>query len=70
MTEASFQKQVLERLSHLETGIKTMKQELGIIKERVVDDAILTEEEKQDLDLALQEEREGKLLSKEQIFGE
>ena len=61
MTELEFQKQVLETLSQ-------MKQELDLIKERIVDDAVLSDEDKAAIDEALEAEKEGKLLSKEQVF--
>ncbi len=66
--EVEFQKQVLDRLSHLEEGIATVKSELDLIKEHVVDDTLLTDEDKKDIDAALQEEKEGKLLTKEKVF--
>lgn len=68
MAELDFQKQVLDRLSHMEKGIDTMKQEIDLIKERIVDDSILSEDDKQSIDEALKEEKEGKLFSKEQVF--
>jgi len=45
-----------------------MKQEIDLIKEKVVDDATLSEEDKKAIDDALKEEKEGKLLSKDQVF--
>ncbi len=69
MSETTFEKQVLKRLLHLEKGIDTMKQEVNLIKERVVDDSILSEDDKKALDESLKEEKEGKLLSKDQVFG-
>ncbi len=69
MSETAFQEQVLEKLSHLENGINTMKQEIDLIKERVVDDSILSEDDKNALDETLKEEKEGKLLTKDQVFG-
>ena len=68
MSETTFEKKVLDRLSHLEKGIGTMKQEIDLIKEKVVDDATLSEEDKKAIDDALKEEKEGKLLSKDQVF--
>ncbi|MDP7180220.1 MAG: hypothetical protein QF824_03045 [Candidatus Woesearchaeota archaeon] len=68
MSETAFEKKVLDRLSHLEKGIGTMKQEIDLIKEKVVDDATLSEEDKKAIDDALKEEKEGKLLSKDQVF--
>ena len=69
MHETTFEKQILERLTHLEKGIDTMKQEVNLIKERVVDDSILSDDDKKALDRALKEEKKGKLLSKDQVFG-
>ena len=69
MVEATFEKQILERLTHLEKGIDTMKQEVNLIKERIVDDSILSDDDKEALDQSLKEEKEGKLLSKDQVFG-
>ena len=69
MSETTFERQVLDRLSHMEKGINSMKQELDLIKERIIDDAILSEDDKKALDEALKEEKEGKLLSKNQVFG-
>ena len=61
MSETTFEKQVLKRLSHLE-------KEIGLIKERVVDDYILSEDDKEALDTALKEEKEGKLFTKDEVF--
>ena len=69
MNETTFEKQVLKRLINMEKGINSMKQEIDLIKERVVDDSILSEDDKEALDEALKEEKEGKLLSKDQVFG-
>jgi len=46
-----------------------MKQELDIIKQRVVDDKLLSQEDKNDIDLAIKEDKKAKLLSKKQVFG-
>ena len=69
MSETTFERQVLDRLSHMEKGINSMKQELDLIKERIIDDAMLSDDDKKALDEALKEEKEGKLLSKNQVFG-
>ena len=69
MPESTFEKQIMERLNHLEKGINTVKQEVNLIKERVVDDSILSDDDKEALDQSLKEEKEGKLLSKDQVFG-
>lgn len=67
MTDTTFQKQVLEKLSHLETGINNVKQELDLIREKFVDDSILTEEEKQLLNESYDNEREGRLISSKNL---
>ena len=69
MTETSFEKQVLKMLSHMEKGISAMKQEIDLIKERVVDDSILLDDDREAFDEALKERKEGKLLTKGQVFG-
>lgn len=68
MTTPLFEKQVLDTLSHLEQGMLFMRQELNLIKERVVDDTILSADDKQAIDEALIAEKEGKLLTKELVF--
>jgi len=69
MPESTFEKQIIERLTHLEKGIDTVKREVNLIKERIVDDSILSDDDKEALDQSLKEEKEGKLLSKDQVFG-
>ena len=69
MSETIFQKRILDRLSTMEKGINTMKEELSLIKERIVDDSVLSKEDKKALQEALTEEKEGRLLSKKQVFG-
>ena len=69
MPESTFEKQIIERLAHMEKGIDTMKQEVSLIKERIVDDSILSDDDKEALNQSLKEEKEGKLLSKDQVFG-
>ncbi|MAE42407.1 hypothetical protein CMO93_01435 [Candidatus Woesearchaeota archaeon] len=61
MSETTFEKQVLQRLSHLE-------KEITLIKERVVDDSLLSDDDKKALDLTLKEEKEGKLFTKDEVF--
>jgi hypothetical protein len=68
MSETIFEKEVIKKLIDLEKGIDSVRQEVNLIKERVVDDSILSEDDKKALDSALKEEKEGKLLSKEQVF--
>lgn len=61
MNETIFQKQILKKLDKLERDMK-------LIKENVISSK-LTDKEKRAIDLALKEEKEGKLLSKELVFG-
>ena len=68
MDTMTFEKQVLDTLSHLEQGMLFMKRELNLIKEKVVDDTILSTDDKQAIDEALIAEKEGRLLTKEQVF--
>ncbi len=69
MTELEFQKQMLDRLTDLQNGFKVLKEEIDAIKEKIVDDSMLSKEDKKDIDEALKEEKEGKLLSKDKVFG-
>ena len=69
MAEARFQKLVLEKLSSLESSVGVMKHEIDLIKGIVVDDLILSEEDRDDIKATLKEEKEGKLLSKQTVFG-
>ena len=69
MPESTFEKQIIERLTHLEKGIDTVKREVNLITERIVGDSILSDDDKEALDQSLKEEKEGKLLSKDQVFG-
>ena len=68
MSTATFEKQVLDTLSNLEEEITSVKQGLDIIKEKIIDDTILSDDDKHAIDEALQAEKEGKLLSKRKVF--
>lgn len=61
MNETIFQKQILKKLDKLE-------KDMELIKENIITSK-LTNKEKRAIDLALKEEKEGKLLSKELVFG-
>lgn len=61
MDEIAFQKQILNKLNKVE---KTMNQILEYIE-----DSKLSEDDKKALEESLKEEKEGKLLSKKQVFG-
>ena len=61
MSETAFQKQLLNKLESVEKKVNYI---MGYIE-----DSKLSEDDKKALKAALKEEREGKLLSKKQIFG-
>lgn len=66
--ETKFEKQILDSLSSLQASISGMKEELNLIKERIIDDSKLSEEDIEALDDALIEEKKGKLLTKDHVF--
>ena len=61
MSETAFQKQLLNKLESVEKKVNYI---MGYIE-----DSKLREDDKKALKAALKEEREGKLLSKKQVFG-
>ena len=61
MSETTFEKQILNKLASVEKKVDYI---MGYIE-----DAKLSEDDKKALKVALKEEREGKLLSKKQVFG-
>ena len=61
MSETAFQKQLLNKLESVEKKVNYI---MGYIE-----DSKLSEDDKKALKAALKEEREGKLLSKKQVFG-
>ena len=61
MSETTFQKQILHKLETMEKRIEYI---MGYIE-----DSKLSEDDKKALKAALKEEKEGKLLSKKQVFG-
>ena len=61
MSETAFQKQLLNKLESVEKKVDYI---MGYIE-----DSKLSEDDKKALKAALKEEREGKLLSKKQVFG-
>lgn len=60
MSETIFEKRVLDKLEHMERRINVI---LDYIEDRK-----LSDEDKEALREALKEEKEGKLLSKKQVF--
>ena len=61
MSETTFQKQILHKLENMEKRIEHI---MGYIE-----DSKLSEDDKKAMKAALKEEKEGKLLSKRQVFG-
>ena len=63
-----FQKQVLGTLEEMKNSIETLKKDVNYLTE-YIEDSKLSENDKKALAEALKEERDGKLLSKKQVFG-
>jgi predicted transcriptional regulator len=61
MSEAAFEQEILNRLTHME---KRMDYIMGYIE-----DSKLSNDDRKALRMALKEEKEGKLLTKKGIFG-
>ena len=61
MSEMAFQKQILNKLESVEKKVNYIVD--------YIEDSKLSEDDKKALAEALKEEREGKLLSKKQVFG-
>ncbi|MBS3098423.1 hypothetical protein J4209_06535 [Candidatus Woesearchaeota archaeon] len=61
MSETVFQKQVLTKLGNMEKTINYIME--------YIEDLKLSEDDKKALKEALKEEKEGKLLTKKQVFG-
>lgn len=61
MAEANFEQQVLGKLEHLEKAVNFITE--------YIEDSKLNDADKEALRQALQEEKEGRLLSKKQVFG-
>ena len=61
MSETAFQKQILSKLG-------TMEKRIDYIMD-YIEDSKLSKDDKKALKAGLKEEREGKLLSKKQVFG-
>ena len=61
MSETTFEKQILSKLASVEKKVDYIMEYL--------EDTKLSEEDKKALETALKEEKEGKLLSKKQVFG-
>jgi len=61
MSETTFEKQILNKLASVEKKVDYIME--------YIEDTKLSEDDKKALAEALKEEREGKLLSKKQVFG-
>jgi len=61
MSETTFEKQILSKLASVEKKVDYIME--------YIEDTRLSEEDKKALEETLKEEKEGKLLSKKQVFG-
>ena len=61
MSETTFEKQILNKLASVEKKVDYIME--------YIEDTKLSEDDKKALEEALKEEKEGKILSKKQIFG-
>ena len=61
MSETTFEKQILSKLASVEKKVDYIME--------YIEDTRLSEDDKKALEAALKEEKEGKLLSKKQVFG-
>ena len=61
MSETTFEKQILSKLANVEKKVNYIME--------YIEGTRLSEEDKKALEAALKEEKEGKLLSKRQVFG-
>ena len=61
MSETTFEKQILNKLASVEKKVDYIMEHIEDIK--------LSEDDRKSLEEALKEEKEGKLLSKKQVFG-
>ena len=61
MSETTFEKQILNKLASVEKKVDYIME--------YIEDTRLSDDDKKALEEALKEEKEGKLLSKKQVFG-
>ena len=61
MAETIFEKQIISKLESMEKNINYIKEHIKDLR--------LSDDDKKAIDEALKEEKEGKLLSKDQVFG-
>ena len=67
MQESEFQNKVVVELKSINKTMVELKVDLDKVKEKI-DDVILSEDDKLAIDEALKDEKEGKLLSREEVF--
>ena len=67
LNETIFQQQVLDKLENIEKNINSLKTEVDNIME-YIEDSKLTEEEQNLLEEALEDKKQGKLLSSKEVF--
>ena len=68
MSGTIFQQQVLGKLENIEKNINSLKTEVDYIME-YIEDSKLTDEEQKLLEEALEDRKQGKLLSSKEVFG-
>ena len=68
MSGTIFQQQVLGKLANIEKNINSLKTEVDYIME-YIEDSKLTDEEQKLLEEALEDRKQGKLLSSKEVFG-
>jgi len=67
MSEVKEQNTMIDDIGMLKKSIQDMKQELDSLKD-IFNDKLLSDEDKKDIDEALQDEKKGKLVSMGDIF--
>ncbi len=68
METSVFERQVIAQLKNLNKTIYEMKEDMAIVKNKF-EDYVLSEEDKKAMDLALKEEKSGRLSAKAEVFG-
>ena len=67
METSVFERQVIAQLKNLNKTIYEMKEDIALVKNKF-DDYILSEDDKEAIDLVLREEKEGRLAAKAAVF--
>lgn len=63
-----FEKQVITQLKNLSNVVYEMRDDISLMKNKF-EDYFLSDEDKEAIDLTLQEEKAGKLATKAEVFG-